>query len=55
MHDQILTELLQEKKRALEGEGFASRKFARAAELLRNLSTGEFRDFLTTTAYVDLD
>lgn len=35
-------------------EGFAASKFARAANLLSEFCTGEFQEFLTTTAYREL-
>ena len=54
MHNQILEDVLEQTKRSMGREAFAASKFVRAAELLRELSTGEFRDFLTTTAYRDL-
>ena len=54
LHTRLLAEILEEKKNAVTPEAFLSRKFNRAAELLRELSTGPFREFLTTTAYQDL-
>jgi hypothetical protein len=42
-------------RNAIGEQAFAASKFQPAAELLRQLSTGEFREFLTTTAYRDLD
>jgi malate synthase len=54
MHDAILEDVLQQTRGSMGAERFAASKFARAAELLRGLSTGEFREFLTTMAYQDL-
>jgi malate synthase len=48
-----LADVLDGIKRELGESGFASSKFERAAELLTDLSTGEFQDFLTTAAYTD--
>ncbi|HWG19871.1 MAG TPA: malate synthase A [Terracidiphilus sp.] len=54
LHNRILDEILTQTRRSMGEETFAAAKFQRAAELLRQLSTGEFREFLTTTAYQDL-
>jgi malate synthase len=54
MHDGMLEEILNETRNSLGKQAFAASKFERAGELLRQLSTGEFREFLTTTAYQDL-
>ncbi|MFP5237987.1 MAG: malate synthase A [Acidobacteriota bacterium] len=54
VHNRLLAEILEEKKNAVTPEAFLSRKFNRAADLLRELSAGPFREFLTTTAYQDL-
>lgn len=54
MHDQILEEILSRTRASLGEQAFAASKFQRAADLLRRLSTGEFREFLTVTAYEDL-
>ncbi len=48
-----LGNILDRIKQELGIEGFASSKFERAAQLLTEFSTGEFQDFLTTTAYAD--
>ena len=55
MHDQLLQDILYLTRNAIGEQAFAAGKFGRAAELLRQLSTGEFQEFLTTTAYQDLD
>ncbi|SEF78675.1 malate synthase [Bryocella elongata] len=45
---------LADKKKELGDGGFAKAKFSRAAEILLMLSTGSFREFLTTELYGDL-
>ena len=45
--------ILNQARQKLGAEGFATSKFERAAELLTSLSTGEFQEFLTTSAYAD--
>ncbi len=55
MHDQLLQDILDLTRNAIGEQAFAAGKFGRAAELLRQLSSGEFQEFLTTTAYQDLD
>jgi malate synthase len=54
MHDALLGEILEKARNAMSSEGFGASCFARAAELLQELSRGDFREFLTTTAYGDL-
>ena len=54
MHDQMLQDILNQTRNAIGEQAFAASKFQRAADLLRQLSKGEFREFLTTTAYQDL-
>jgi malate synthase len=54
MHDEILDGILEETWKSMGPESYAASKFLRAGELLRQLSGGEFREFLTTTAYEDL-
>jgi malate synthase len=54
MHDQILEEILDQTQSSIGELAYSRSKFQRAAELLRQLSTGEFREFLTTAAYQDL-
>jgi len=54
MHNQILDEVLEQMRNTMGLQAFTASKFLRAAELLRQLSSGEFREFLTTTAYQDL-
>jgi malate synthase len=54
MHDAILGEVLKQMRSSMGEPAFGASKFPRAAELLRQLNAGEFREFLTTTAYEDL-
>jgi malate synthase len=54
MHDAILDDVLNQVRNSMGEAAFGASKFLRAAALLRQLSTGEFREFLTTTAYQDL-
>ena len=53
MHDQVLDAILSQFRTSLGEEAFAKSKFSRAGELLRQFSTGDFEEFLTTTAYRD--
>ncbi|MES2220552.1 MAG: malate synthase A [Acidobacteriota bacterium] len=55
MFDAALAKILDARKQELGEAGFATSKLNRAAELLSDLTYGEFRDFLTTTAYSDFD
>ncbi len=54
MHDAILEDVLKHTRSYVGEQAFGASRFPRAAELLRQLSRGEFREFLTTTAYEDL-
>jgi malate synthase len=54
LHDAILDDVLKQTRISMGEQAFEASKFLRAAALLRQLSTGEFREFLTTTAYQDL-
>jgi malate synthase len=54
LHDQILADIISNLHNSMTAEAFAATRFPRAAELLHQLSTGEFKEFLTTTAYQDL-
>ncbi len=54
MHNQLLEEILDQTQNSIGQSAYAASKFQRAAELLRELSTGEFREFLTNAAYQDL-
>lgn len=54
MHDHFLQEILDRTQSTLGEQAFSATKFPRAAELLRQLSNGEFQEFLTVTAYEDI-
>lgn len=54
LHEQELTEIMEALCDAMGADAYSASKFERAGELLRELSTQEFREFLTTTAYADL-
>jgi malate synthase len=54
LHDAILDDILAKTRNSMSREAWAASRFERAGELLRQLSRGEFREFLTTTAYEDL-
>jgi malate synthase len=49
----LLEAILDRIRRVLGASAFASSRFERAGELLIELSTGEFQEFLTTTAYAE--
>jgi len=55
MCEQILEDVLAQTRTALGEPAYTSSKFNRAAELLTQLSTGNFQEFLTTPAYADLN
>ncbi len=54
LHDRILQEILDRTRNMLGEQAFSASKFERAAELLRQLSNREFREFLTVAAYEDI-
>jgi malate synthase len=54
LHNGILGDILARTRESMGDDAFGATKFPRAAELLRGLSTGQFREFLTTAAYQDL-
>ena len=54
MHNQVLDEVLSEMQTSMPGEAYRASMFDRAAELLGELSQGDFREFLTTAAYQDI-
>jgi malate synthase len=53
MLEQELQRILERTQTSLGHEGFAESKFPRAAELLTQLCTGDFQEFLTTAAYAE--
>jgi len=52
--EQALAEILEQLPKTLRTRNFATSKFDRAGQLLRELSEGDFQEFLTTAAYQDL-
>lgn len=53
LYDQVLTEILEQTYACMGPEAYATSRFHRAAELLVELTRGEFQEFLTTAAYSD--
>lgn len=51
LQKQILSDVLEKTCTRMGGEAYAGSKFPRAAELLLDLTRGEFEEFLTTAAY----
>jgi malate synthase len=54
LHEQVLDDVLEDLRNCMGDHGYLASKFDRAGELLRQLSIGDFHDFLTTAAYSDL-
>ncbi len=54
LHGQILEDILEEARASLGDQAYLVSNFDRAADLLRELSVGNFQEFLTTAAYGDL-
>ncbi len=54
LQDQILQDVMTQMRSGMTPAAFAATKFERAAQLLRQFSSGEFQDFLTMVAYQDL-
>jgi malate synthase len=54
LRDRVLGDILEELCESMGVQAYSASKFPRAAELVSELSTGDFREFLTTTAYADL-
>ncbi len=51
---QMLDDILEQTRTRLGAAAYSESRFPRAGELLLILTSGEFQDFLTTTAYSDL-
>ncbi len=49
-----LARILERERQSRGMTDFSASRFQRATELLTQLSSGEFQDFLTTSAYADL-
>ena len=54
LHDKVLSDIMEELCDSMGADAYSASRFERAGELLRELSTHEFHEFLTTTAYADL-
>jgi len=52
---QLLAEVLEKAKNSMGTRAWAASKFDQAATILKELSTGEFQEFLTLTAYSELE
>lgn len=55
MVESLLAEVLARLRSQMSSKNWAAAKFGPAAEILKELSTGQFQDFLTTSAYSELD
>jgi malate synthase len=53
--ESALGEVLDAMRLAMGRKAWGAGKFEAAGEILKELSTGEFQDFLTTSAYAELD
>ncbi len=53
--EKVLSEVLGQMRSSIGETEWAKSRFSEAAELLKDLSRGEFREFLTTAAYADLE
>ena len=53
--ESVLAEVSGQMRTAMGGKAWAASRFDAAAEILKELSTGEFQDFLTTSAYSEVD
>lgn len=53
--ESMLQEVLDQMRSMMGGKAWAASRFGPAAEILKELSTGKFQDFLTTAAYSELD
>ena len=53
--ESILEEVLSHLRTSMGAKAWAACRFDAAAEILKELSTGEFQDFLTTSAYSELE
>jgi malate synthase len=54
LHERVLAETLEEICASMGVQAYAASNFDRACELVMELSTGEFHEFLTSAAYGDL-
>ena len=54
LYEGVLSDIMEELCASMGLQAYSASKFDRAGELLRELSTGDFQEFLTTAAYADL-
>jgi malate synthase len=54
LHERVLAETLEDICASMGVQAYAASNFDRACELVMELSTGEFHEFLTSAAYGDL-
>jgi malate synthase len=54
LYEGVLGEIMEELCATMGAQTYSASKFERAGELLRELSSGDFQEFLTTAAYADL-
>ena len=55
LFDTLLAEILESIRNTVGSDAFETSRFRRAAEIVSQLSQGEFCEFLTTRASEDLD
>ncbi|HVT97096.1 MAG TPA: malate synthase A [Acidobacteriaceae bacterium] len=53
--ESVLKEVLDQMRSMMGAKAWAASRFTSASEILKELSTGEFQEFLTTAAYSELD
>jgi malate synthase len=54
LHERVLAETLEDICASMGAQAYAASNFDRACELVMELSTGEFHEFLASAAYDDL-
>jgi malate synthase len=54
MYEEVLQSVLEQMRKSMTPGAYRASKFQRAGEILEELSTGDFREFLTTAAYEEL-
>jgi malate synthase len=54
MYEEVLQSVLEQMRKSMTLAAYRASKFDRAGEILEDLSTGDFREFLTTAAYGEL-
>ena len=51
MYEEVLQSVLEQMRKSMTPAAYRASKFDRAGEILEELSTGDFREFLTTASY----